>query len=371
MFEKKITQFQLIAIGCCYVMGTIVVSVFISSVLGRESWMAGITGFFAFLPALFVFCALVRKYPGKSLFEINEAVFGGVVGRGMSIIYLLFFLSLMALNIFESTNFLSFYVMPKTSEIGIAAIIVIACVYSVKKGILPLARVSVIFGIVSFGIVLFNFAASLGNASFKYLLPLFEHKPPDYVQGTHIAAAIPFGESMLLLMLTPKVGEKVSIKKSYFAVAAFTAVIMMLVHVRETISLGALVSFPSLPSYEVVRMINIADTLTRTESLFALLLLSLTFFKMLILLYICLSGIAQIFRLDSYRHIAVMLGAYLGVYALNAYGAHGNNIYWGKNVSPFIWTFFSLVLPSFTLISAKAREFLNVRREMRKGKMQI
>ena len=372
MIEKKITQSQLIAIGCCYVMGTIIVSVFISSVLGRESWIAGPAGFVAFLPALLTFCALTKKYPGKSLFEINEEVFGPAAGRIMSGIYLVFFLSIMALNVLESTNFLSFYVMPKTPSLAIAVVIVTACVYSVKKGILPLARVSTIFGIVSFVIVLFNLAMSLGNVSFGYLLPIFDHKPLDYVQGAHIAAAIPYGESVILLMLTPKVNEKANLKTSYIAIAVFTALIIMLLHIRETISLGALASFPSLPSYEVVRMINIADTLTRTESLFALVLLSLTFFKMLILLYICLSGISQIFRLGSYRHIAVMTGAFLTIYALDAYGAPGNNIYWGKNVSPFIWTFFSLILPVFTLaFSAVKGPFLRIRGRARRGEPRL
>ena len=352
MSSGRISQIQLMALGASYLMGTIVVSSFVSSVLGTESWMAGITGAICFLPSVLIYCALTKKYPGKGLFQMNEAVFGSAVGRVLSMLYLLFFISMCALNILEATNFLSYFIMPKTPMITIALTIALGCIYCVKNGITPLARIAPIFGIVSVASVLFNSLTSLSNADANFLLPLFDHQLLDYVQATHVSTSIPYGESIVLLMLIPDLGQKANIIKSYLAVIAFTAFIMILVHVRETISLGPMVSFPALPSYEVVRMINISNILTRTESLYALVLVSLTFFKTLILFYTCLSGITQIFRLDSYRHIVIMFAAFLVKYSINAYGAPSNNIYWGKNVSPFIWTFFTGILPLLTLVSS-------------------
>lgn len=365
MSNNKISQLQIISLGCCYILGTIVVSVFVSSVAAGESWMIGIFGAVCFIPVLLIYFSLMKKHPGKGLFEINEAVFGSVGGRILSCIYLVFFLSLCALNILEASNFLHYFIIPETPLTIIAVFFMAACAYCVKKGIAPIARVSTIF--LMFGLLglLFNILMSFNHAKLEYLLPIFNLRLLDYIQSTHIAAAIPFGESFFMLMLVPRLGEKASMKKAYVAVTIFTLLIMVIVHFREVISLGPMISFATLPSYEAVRMIDISNILSRTESLFALLLVSLTFFKTLILFYVCLAGTSQIFRLDSYRHLIIMLALFLVVYAVEAYGSPSSNIFWGKNVSPFIWNSFTVILPLVTLVCSQVKSLIKNNRRKR------
>ena len=354
MSGQKISQIQIICIGVCNLMGTIIISAYVSSVLRHEAWIAGILGFIANLPTLFIYCALTKKYPGKGLFQINEAVFGTVTGRLISGVYLLFFFSVCALNILEATNFLTFFILPNTSRLAIAALLAAGCVYCVKKGILPLARASAFFLIITCAVMLLYGAMTLVNAKFEYLLPLFSHRPLDYIQSTHIAASIPFGESIFLLMLIPDADKKVSVKKTYFAVSAAAALIMVFVHVRETVALGPMAAFSTLPTYEAARLVNIPGVLTRIESVFALVLIMLNLFKAIVLFYICVSGIKRVTRTDSQSYI-VMLGFLLVICAITTYVSPVSNVFFGKNVSPFIWSFFTLALPFLTLVAAVIR----------------
>lgn len=356
---------QLIAIGSCYLLGTIIVSVFISSVALNDSWMIGAIAAVFFIPVLFIYFSLLKKYPGKNLFEMNEAVFGSFLGRIISIIYFLFFLSLCALNIFAASNFLHYFLMPDTPLIAISAFFMLACVYCAKKGIAPIARVSTVFCLAALGVILLNIILSFTQADFEYLFPMFQLKPLDYVQSIHIATAIPFGESIFLLMLAPDLSEKASMKKVYIAVAIFTVIIMTLVHFREVLSLGPLIAYTTLPSYETVRMINIANMLSRVESLFAVLIISLTFFKTVILFHVCVKSVTQIFRLESSRHIFFMLAAFLVIYGITAYDSMSSDIYNGKNILPFIWSFFSAALPLVTLIVSAIKSFILKRKKKR------
>lgn len=366
--DKKISQLQLISIGACYVSGTIVVSVFVSSVAKNDSWLIGILGGICFIPVLLVYFSLAKKYPGKGLFEINEAVFGAVGGRVLSFVYLIFFFSMCALNILEASNFLYYFVLPGTPLLLIAAVFMLGCVYCVRKGFATIARVSTLFGIIAMAGMAFSLLLSLNHANFEFLLPIFNLPPLDYIQSTHVAVSIPYGESLILMMLIPKLSEKASIKKAYIGVTIFTMCIMTVVHFREVISLGPLISYTTHPSYEAVRMIDIANIFSRIESLFALLLISLTFFKTLILFYLCLRGTADLFRMDSYKPLILMLGAFLIIYAVSAYGSPSSNIFWGKNVSPFIWSFFSFVVPLLTLIAAQVKGlFMKRRKEAHAG----
>ena len=356
MTEKKITQLQLVSIGLCYVFGTIVVSVFVSAVTGNESWIVGPLAAICFIPTMLVYASITKKFPGKGLFEINEAVFGSIAGHILSGVYLVFFLSLCSLNVLEATNFLYYFIMPDTPLLAIAIFLVAACVYCVRTGLFAIARVSTVFCIAALAALSFSVILSLNHANFDFLFPIFNLKPLDYVQGIHVATSIPFGESIFLLMLVPDLSEKVSIKKSYILVMIATGFLVMMIHFREVVSLGPMLLYTTQPSFESVRLINISDIFSRTESLFALLLVSLTFFKTLILFYITLKGVTQIFRLDSYKHLTIMAAALLTILAIESYGSPSNNIFWGKNVSPFIWTFFTSIIPLITLLSAAVKD---------------
>ena len=245
--DKKISQGQLMSLGCCYLSGTIVVSVFVSSVAKNESWLIGIAGAICFLPAMLVYFALVKKYPGKGLFQINEAVFGKAFGRLLSGVYLVFLYTLCALNILEASNFLFYFIIPETPLPVIAAVLMLACIYCVKKGFIAIARVSAIFCCVAVAGLLFSTLLSLNDARFEYLFPIFNLRPLDYLQSIHGATAIPYGESLILLLLIPELNGHADIRKVYGGVTVFTACIMTIVHFARSSRSGPYSHTPPCP----------------------------------------------------------------------------------------------------------------------------
>lgn len=359
MGNNKISQLQLISIGICYLLGSVVVSAFISSVAINEAWLVAAVSGLCFTPVIFIYLSLIKKHPEKGLFEINEAVFGSFAGKIVSSIYLIFFISLCTLNISYVCNFLFFFVLPGTPLVLIAMSMMIVCVYCAKKGLTPLARISTMFTIICLIPLLFNIFLSLSHANPERLLPIFNIKPLDYLQSIHIGISICYGESIMLMMFIPQLSEKSSMKKIYFSVLAASVLIVMIVNMRELATLGPMISYTTLPSYESVRMIDVHNALSRAEGLFGILLVSLSFFKIMILFYICSTGIAQIFNLKSHGNLLIMLAAFMAVCGVDASGTQASSILWGKNVSPFIWTIFTLLIPLLTLVSYQTKNLFS------------
>ena len=350
----RISQTQIISIGVCNLMGTIIISAYISSVLGNEAWLAGILGFAANLPALFIYCTLAKKYPGKSLLQIFNTVFGVSAGRVISAVYLMFFFALCARSLMEATNFLSFFILPDTMPVLIAALLVAGCIYSVKKGIIPLARVSTVFLIVMSAALLIYVTISLVNARFEYLLPMFSHKPPAYAHATFLAAAYPYGETVLLLMLVPALDKKVSIRKTYFAVTGAAALIMALVHVYEITALGSVAEYSALPTYEAARLVHLPGILTRIESLFALALIMLSLYKTIVVFHVITDGLNQLTSINK-RRFAIVPGLLLVACGVTVFASPARNFFIGLYIAPFVWLGFTLALPFITLIAAAVR----------------
>jgi spore germination protein KB len=78
---------------------TVLRSGYIVAVTRHDSWAMAVTGFLFAVPMVAIYAALFRKFPGKNLIEIDDVVFGSIMGKIVSVSYLFFFLSLAALNI--------------------------------------------------------------------------------------------------------------------------------------------------------------------------------------------------------------------------------------------------------------------------------
>lgn len=350
--NERINQLQFISTGFCVVMGTILRSVLINSVAVNDAWLIGFFGLIAFLPGIWMYVTLAKRYPGKSLFEISEAVFGQVIGRVFSSLYLFFFLFVAIGNIKGVGNFVTGFLLVDTPNVAIMGLMMFVCGYCLRKGLEPLARIAPAFAVMAVVVLVGNTLFSLGRFNPQFFLPILSRPLLDYVQSTHAAVSIPYGESIVLMMMLPMLGNtgQFNVKKSYLAIAVFTSLIMLLVHGREVGSLGPLLAHTTYPSFEVIRMSDANSTVARTESLYAMLLISLAFFKICVMAYAAASGLAQITRMSSYRPLVPAVCAFLCICALIFQQSPMNSVEWSVNVTPFISSTFEYALPALTLL---------------------
>ena len=116
--EQVSSASLMFTIGCFIQSSTLVVG-YITGVAKQDTWLTVIFGFIVALPIIWIFAALGEKFPGKNLIEINDAVFGKIPGKIISVLYIFFFFSLTFLNSGVMTDFVSSSLLPDTPDIAV------------------------------------------------------------------------------------------------------------------------------------------------------------------------------------------------------------------------------------------------------------
>ena len=352
---KKISWKELMFAVFCFMHSTILRSGFIISGTRNDSWAMAFTGLLFTLPMVAIYAVLLRKFPGKSLIEIDDIIFGPVLGKIVSALYLFFFVSLAALNTRDLGNFVVGYMMLETPLAAVIFIFLIGCVYTIRKGIENLMNLSTFLFIISVGALAVNCVLVLRYIQPEFLKPFFRLEPLKYVQGTVSVAAVPMGEVLAFTMVTPLLGKDKKAAKPL------------------------LLSIVSLPAFESMRYVSLEYTLTRMESIYAVILVILYLFKVSILIYAFALGLTQmlsrksqlypnpdnanrlyererLLSLRGYPPFLLISAAFVFFYSLFVFESIMENMDWGATTAPFFSLTFELLLPAVSLLAASLRK---------------
>lgn len=342
----------------CFIQGSTLLIGFVTTTTKHETWIIVITGFIVAFPIIYMYSYLASKFPGKSIMEINDIVYGKIIGKIFSLLYLFFFFSISFLNANDMGDFVVGSILPETPKIAVLILFLSLCAYTVRKGIEPLTRCSILFIIILIAVLIFNSTLLVKNMRLSNFLPIFALPIKSYIQGTQVEAFIPFCEIIIFFMLFPNVRDPQNIKKPLIGGLLIGAGTMLIVVLRDTAVLGPVISMVSSPAFDAVRLINIANTLTRMEMFYVTILTMLLFFKVSIAFYATVIGISQIFKLNSYKILVPVVGVLIAIFALIGFKSSLENAYWGSNIAPFYSMFFEFLLPVITVIVAAVRGFL-------------
>ncbi|MCL1913662.1 MAG: endospore germination permease [Eubacteriaceae bacterium] len=349
--KQEITMLQLKYLACAHLGGALLHSVLLTTVTGKDSWIIAFFGAISYLPFIFVNSKLAENHPQKSLFGIHDTVYGKTVGRALSFLYVIFYVSMTAVNLLEAADFVFGIMLPNTPKIVIVIFFVICCAYTVSKGIEPLAAVSTLIVFLFGSVILLNTVVALiTHSDFKRIMPIMQLPLKNYLHGTLLALSMPYGESFFVMMLLPNIKDGSSIKKVFFTTTLVSMSTIFALHLKETFTLGRMVKIFSHPVFEAVKLVEFGDDLTRIEIFFAIAMLSMILMKTSVLMYICLSGFAHIIDSDNYQPYTNVFGAFLVVFSMTVIRQSIDFIYWGINVIPILYIFFQLALPLVTLL---------------------
>lgn len=363
----------------CFLQATILRTGYIAGITRQDSWAMAVTGLIVTLPIVAIYASLLQKFPGKNLIEINDIIYGSILGKVVSALYLFFFLSLAALNSRDMGNFIVYFSMPNTPISVIILISLIGCAYCIHKGIENLIYLSTLLFIIAMGSLAINVVLGLKDVRLEFLKPFFQLEPMKYIQGTVSVAAVPMGEILAFTMITPMLGKDQKVAKPLFLGLILSAASMAVIMLRDILTLGPLVSAVSLPAFESVRYISLAEPLTRMESIYAVVLILLLVFKITVLLYAFVLGLTQMLsqnkQLQSNHTIAsapfkaeqslrqtssppltLVSAALLFFYSLFVFESVMENMDWGATVAPFFSLTFELLLPAVSLLVVFLRQ---------------
>lgn len=331
-------------------------SAFISGITKQDTWVVLLVGFIISLPLLSVYISLSNKYPGKNLIEINDIIYGKFFGKVMSILYIYFFWFLIPANIRFISDFFTNYLFPKTDITVFVMLIIITCMYTVEKGLEVIARTGSILCILSIIVAIFITTFTLGEIRLANFLPIFQIPLKGFIQGTNVMVSIPFGEIIGIIMILPYVNKRDQVKKSAFLGLTIGTVYFLCIVLRNIAVLGNIGSIHTLPSYQVAKLINIGEAITRLEVLIATSLLFNIFLKVCIFYYATVLSIAQFFKLRTYNPLIIPIGIISLVFSISMYNSSSEEAYAAANIYPIFSIPFIILFPVISLIIASIKK---------------
>ncbi len=354
--KGRIPGSELIFMLSNFMLGSIYVTTYTFGFTPRNEWLVVILAGIIYIPFALINIKLSDRFPNENIIQINDRVFGRVLGKVVSVVYCLFLLPACAVNLRFPSAFLTNIFMLETPFIVFALFLLLLCVWIAKKGIETISRVSIvlspliIFFIITYSLLLTN------KMDVSRLLPVFDIPPKKFIQSFNTILSIYMGESFFFSMILPYVKDKKNIRKNYFIGLALGVFVMLVIALMVTLVLGNVASISTAPLVQTVRLVEVLNINARIEFIFMSFLVIVAFYKCCILFYAALLALETLLKLKSYKVIiipvAIMVFGLIMITAANSVTLAEDS----TNSIPLVIFALLFVLPIITLITAAARK---------------
>jgi spore germination protein KB len=349
MEKEKISCSQMFFTIVCYIQSFSLLTTFTFGIAGRDSWIPITLGGIVAILFLLIQLSVMKKYPGKSLFQINELAFGKWVGRIFSLLYLFYFFCLCFLNLRDMKDFVNFSVLPNTPSLVILVLFMMVCGWAVIKGLKVVVRYGAVFVMITLIAFILTTIFVWNRIDFHNLLPVLSISPEKLLKSTNLDAVIPFG-TIIFQMIAPQLEDKKQMSSCMLKGFLCGSLFLLAVIIRDTIVLGDMVKILIFPSFSTLQLAGFTEIFQGTDVVYATLLITLEFFKVSFLYYITIAGIAELLKLKSYKLSVLIIGVGIIICSYLVYSSVMEHITSAQTIIPILWLLFEFVLPVLTLL---------------------
>ncbi len=276
---------------------------------GNSKWIALLFAMVLVVPLILIYARIHVLFPGKDLFDMLIAVYGRVLGRMISCLYIwyAFHLGALALRVFG--EFSRSVALTETPMLVPMLCLGLLCIWVVKAGIEVLGRSAKLLLLFTIAVNLIIFTLSISKLEYHHLLPLFDKGLQSVLSDTMGTFSVTFAEIIIILGAFSTISNKAAGKKILFGGVLISGMIILSATLRNLLMLGPeVVSSLNFPSYVSASRINVGDFLSRIEASTAVVFVITTFIKASLCLYVASSGLAKVFKLKSYRSVVLQMG---------------------------------------------------------------
>jgi len=353
--KGKISNQQLLFLIAGFVLGSALLIDFTVGLTEQQTWMVLLAGLVITAPVILSYVVLAKRFPGMNLVQINDMVYGRFLGKVISIYYIFFFSMTLSFNIRDVGELYITFLMQDTPFIFFLIVFTATCAYAVIKGIEVLARISHLFVVSGMFVIISTFTLLIDQMDFSNFLPIFELPLIKLFQGIHIVSVIPYGETVVFLMIMGCLNKTDHAVKKTFSGLLIGAVSLLIVAVRNTAVLGRTQTIWTSTSFQSIRLINIGTVLTRMDFLIGIAQTILIFFKCSLFFYALVVALSQLFGLKSYLPLVLPLAGIEVIIAATVFQSPVDHAMITLNAGIIYSAPLIFVFPPLSLLIAKIR----------------
>lgn len=325
----------------------------------RDLWIAMILAILGSIPLMLIYGRIQRRYPEKNLFEINEIVFGKILGKFMNIFFLVFVFVNGASIIRAFSEFFITVGLPETPQIVFGIFLTVLCGFAAKEGVEVLGRLAEFFLMLLSLIIPFTILMLSPQMDIDHIQPVLYNGWGPVFKGVFSNVTFPFGEVVTLLMISMGLRKKESFQKVYVLSLLLGGFILLSTSLTELLILGYnTYSIKYFPAYGSVSRMNVGDFIQRLEIIVSTTSLLAGFIKIAICFLAASKGVVKLFNISQYRFMVWPIALLFLNLSVFIYSDIMHAMRWAEEIWKYFAIPFEIILPIliFIIIEMKNRQ---------------
>jgi len=351
----KISRFQLWLLVINFVVGSallIIPSITVSQAK-QAGWIAMLIAIIVGSIFAYIMVSLANHYPNQTIVEIAQTLLGKKLGIIIGLMYAWYFLHIAVLVMEDAGDFITASIMPNTPKVVFSIMAAILVYMATYHGIEVIGRTNeLIAPIAAIGVWL-TIILLIPKMKIEKAMPIFSDGIAPLIKGSYPLLGFPFSEMVIFLMIIPYVHNRENIKRFFIGGGVIAGISLLFVILSSVLVLNVRPTEMSIyPTFNMARLIEIGDFLTRVEIFIALSFVITIFIKMVVSFYASVLAIAQIFELQDYRPIIAPLLIIVVTFSITLNKSIVEVIDIASTTNTPYSLLFGLVIPSILLVIA-------------------
>lgn len=320
----------------------------------QDVWIAIPLAVLISLPMLLIYSKLLTMFPGKSLYDIFQDVFGKFLGNIICLLFIWYTFHLGAMLIRVLGEFINVVTFPETPQLIIIATFGLLFIWVVRAGIEVLGRLSMFFMPIIIMVVAIVYLFSVKNMELINIKPVMYNGMKPVLSGAFDTFSLPLTQIAVFTTVFHSLRNTNKILKVFLIGIFIGGGILLMSSIKNILVLGT-ETYGDLyfPSYTADRTIRIGDFLERIEITIAVTFVLCMFVKISVCLYSASIGIAKVLKIEDYKTIVAPIGLLMMNLASILYSNTMEMFYWLSNIYKYYAVLFQVILPIITLIAAE------------------
>lgn len=358
MIEKgKISALQLGIIMYPTILATaiLLVPAITASTAERDLWLSPVWACVVGIAAVFIACKLNNLYPKMTIVEYSEKILGRIIGKGIGLAYLFFYVHLGSMVVREYGEFVVGTFLNNTPIYWIMGTMVLVCAFNVYGGVEVMGRSAQMFVPIVIFLFICIVALLIPTLNPSNMLPMFEHGIGPSLLGSLVPQGW-FSEFILVSFLLPYVKDrKKGMKWGMISVIA-VMLTMVITNFASLFLFGELTSNLVYPVMKAARYISYADFFEHLESLVMAIWVGGTFVKISMFYYAVVTGAGTWLKLSDYRPLTLPIGFLMVLFSTWLAPSLQDLVHFFDTISPFYFMTFQILIPVLLLLIALVKK---------------
>ncbi|UAL51567.1 GerAB/ArcD/ProY family transporter [Metabacillus dongyingensis] len=311
MEKAKISSYQLFVLILLFELGSALLFP-LATETKQDAWIAVLLGMLGGFVLFVVYHGLYCFYPDMLPTEYTQKIIGKVLGRILSYLYILYFTYLAARVLRDFGELLVTFAYPDTPLFIINALLTLAVVYTIRKGIEVLARTGELLFVLMYLLASTGFILVVvsGLIDINNLKPVLEDGILPVLKAAMTQTLyVPFGEVIVFTMIMPYLNKSKKARMTGLFALGLSGINLAIVMAFNISVLGVdLTTLAAFPLLSTIQTIQVADFLERLDVYFMLALIIGGFFKISIYCYAAVTGTANLFNIKEPSRMVYPIG---------------------------------------------------------------